>query len=939
MSSGKQTSFQYGEVSPRNHYRSNDATYSNSLHTLKNMNVSRTGGVSRRLGVKNLIISPNQDNVAEEHSAYQHSKIFSFPYTKYGKDKLGYINIGYQSITTGQLYITIWDEASMFGTFIYSSTLFYCAEENFSKIKVEKIDDSIYIHGIGNLSGDQVMAVIDDLTLDSIYTPDLALKEFQMPGVPISSLPLVITAKDLGNVTFNFYTAAQYLITVVLEDGREIPFLRHVSSRGSFITPPLIAGDIILAGDGVVNSFQDQISMPGDQSLQAKHVNIYSAELATTHVGDFKLVGRIAVSPAGSTPVTTPPATEFVFAEFIDVGASIASITPPIDFSSFNYVGFGTYAYSVLDTSCSCMYQSRHIIGVDGQRGTRSPYDKTGSMLVSKVGGVKQLAPPIVYRDTEAFSMNVPVEDGTSVVQLITAERLMAFTKKAAYVIAGGDAGVLTPTTIMPLKISSEGSSEYVKPVLCGVYVIYLNANHTKLMAVAFGEQSSVSVAEIGALSEHLLEGDKFVEMIKLPGPDDRVMLLRLSGTAVIVNIGGQGTAGFSEFELGSEGIIESMCYIGDITAPTVMLSVARNGIRTFETIGYKDNIYEKSNVLTHLDSAIFHGYKLLQLTTEGYPRVGGFQDNVEYTPYYEYLNISSLTNYNAGTDLSIAIEATNLLGYYTPFGNSGYAKAKCIYEESGETRFLYLTVDLSTHSWDGTNHNYTAKADIDIPAYLQNVGGMASITTPERNKRMSRFLAAYENISSGVSALDITGIAALYKSLSGVLVPSSAGSQPVAVIGDGRVMSSPLNQYMNTLNLECFDSGGSIYVVKLDLPEPTTLIEIGAPYQSTFQTLPIEVGGEKTLSDDKKIVSKVGVAIYKTVGGFVGDPSATIENMAPLITRDDLDPSKVDEGFSGHLAPIIPSKWTKEGMIKVVQYDPSPMTILSVYPKGQAGD
>ena len=85
--------------------------------------------------------------------------------------------------------------------------------------------------------------------------------------------------------------------------------------------------------------------------------------------------------------------------------------------------------------------------------------------------------------------------------------------------------------------------------------------------------------------------------------------------------------------------------------------------------------------------------------------------------------------------------------------------------------------------------------------------------------------------------------------------------------------------------------------------------------------------------------MDKIGIALYNTVGGFAGLPDKELKDMAPIVTRDDLNMGNPDLGFSGYVAPRMPSQWDKVGMCKIRQVDSRPMTILSVYPKGMAGD
>lgn len=66
MASGKQTSFQYGEVSPSLKFKSDEVSYSQGLGKVRNMYVRRTGGASNRAGLKYLGPAISQYDIPTE---------------------------------------------------------------------------------------------------------------------------------------------------------------------------------------------------------------------------------------------------------------------------------------------------------------------------------------------------------------------------------------------------------------------------------------------------------------------------------------------------------------------------------------------------------------------------------------------------------------------------------------------------------------------------------------------------------------------------------------------------------------------------------------------------------------------------------------------------------------------------------------------------------
>ena len=657
-------------------------------------------------------------------------------------------------------------------------------------------------------------------------------------------------------------------------------------------------------------------------------MNIYRAPITASSASAGSMILAAKLPSAFNSTQDNPVTTYFYNVSFNDTGASTPLVTPPVDFKMFIE---RSGEFPLEGTSCSAIYQGRHIIGFDR---FDNPNIRPGEMAVSRAGGISQIARPIINRNIEGFSMSIPIGDGSPVRQLISAERVISFSDNGTYVIQGGDNGILTPTSINPIKLSSEGASAVVAPVKINQNVIYLNSKHTKLMAVFFGDSYQAGVIEIGKLSEHLLQGEKFIEMNVLPGADNVILLLKQSGDLISVTLNDDGAAGFSRIELEGDKV-ESMTLQGEPNKEALLLSVIRNGVRYWATIGDNSSI-DEIRVQSYANAAAQIGYRLLRATSFGYPKIGVIGDQFpdpESQIFYEYFNITTTSDYLAGSELTLdsIVEIGAAESEFT------LKHIKYFYIEDNETKFLNITLTnagvFGAGSW-----TYTAVADLDIPPYLQDVENNFALPLIERRQRGSRWLKAFTRITSTSGAEYVAGIGSLYLMLKDGSevnpVVVADGEVPVSVFADGSIYSSPLNYQMATLNI--VRAGGFPY---LDLPEPVTFAEIGIPFEAHMQTLPIEAGEGRTLTDDKKIVDKVGMGVYNTIGGYVGVPGVALEKMVSIKTRDNINMGEPDAGLTGYTAPIIPNEWTKEGMIKIVQVDPTPMTILSVYPKGLAGD
>jgi hypothetical protein len=213
-----------------------------------------------------------------------------------------------------------------------------------------------------------------------------------------------------------------------------------------------------------------------------------------------------------------------------------------------------------------------------------------------------------------------------------------------------------------------------------------------------------------------------------------------------------------------------------------------------------------------------------------------------------------------------------------------------------------------------------------DVPTTLQNTDAQ-SITTFEKKQKKTRWLPAFNKITGDDALL-------------GPWIASNSGANPVSVVADGIVLSSPNNPNKSSLYIT------EVMGVKtLELGDYYSWGYVGVPYTSEFETLDIEHSDQKTLSEDKKLINAVGVGFNQTRGGFFGLPtkeypknSNPIEQMEEIIYREDSSFNEETGYLSGYLEVKFPTAYTKSGRVNIKHVDPTPISILSVYPKGISG-
>jgi hypothetical protein len=989
----------------------------------------------------------------------------------------------------------------------------------------------------------------------------------------------------------------------------EIPRLRFVTNAtindaGFFPLASLTEPVIALPGGqaGIISGFRHIYNTNEVEVSNLISINIYRAPVNTsiTTVASYELAFKLPVRKDGiaSPPnIATPRILEI---QIVDAGVGDPSITPEIDFSIFT----AAQQY-LIGASCSAYYQERHITAfsdfINEQLGP-------GDIAVTTLGKAMGFQRPTILRAAGAFGFRVPTDDGSPVRKLVAGERLVAMTDNGTYVIQGGEQGILTPFEINPVKISSEGSSKFVEPLVIGNNIIYVNSSHKKLLRVVFGDNFRAGVQELSRFSDDFLDGREIIEMEKFPTRDDVAILLRGDGTLFAVTISEEGVAGFADIDLGDIKI-ETMYITGVTTDPVLVFVGIVNGIRAQFTVNDEEDL-NAFRSLVNTNMAIEYGTRFLELTDQGYLKISPFSDTISdpaTRTKIETLNISSATDYNAGTTLTITSDIlldapASQFDIFESY-NMQYDRIAYFYDDAdGVEQFFYINIDPATRSGSGP-FVYEAVASDDIPGYLQNVQGQ-SLTNNEKAQLQSRWLYATRRLRAKEESSNV-GIWALYLLLKegATATPvTPPGAVDVAVRADGVVYSSPLNPNL-TPNLainsvvnppvsptdvsellfwldaevgpvttgsrvtewsdrsgnnfgvasdqlpttstapilvssdpnlggkpyiaftpgeaafevpvglsqaivganglttivvvkKSTDTGGAgifgfqahgnnhfmrgsiasdqqftsfskpindesganwgqttpsgpipqdtwlIYEINvnlltnnqdsytnnsdadwnnptvdfvtetfstdnfgnqsrnrvgatqngstgevdiaelityrksitqaerdviieyfntkygfdipyviappsqaenifIDLPDFVTYIEAGVPFESTMETLRIERGDGTTLSDDRKIINKVGLAVYNTQNGFVGPATAAdLMEMSPLVTREcTCDLSSPDGLYTGHIPIFIPGEWTEDGKVKVTQVDPSPMTILSIYPKGLVGD
>lgn len=155
---------------------------------------------------------------------------------------------------------------------------------------------------------------------------------------------------------------------------------------------------------------------------------------------------------------------------------------------------------------------------------------------------------------------------------------------------------------------------------------------------------------------------------------------------------------------------------------------------------------------------------------------------------------------------------------------------------------------------------------------------------------------------------------------------------QSVSVFADGFVVANPNNDAYDVLTV----SSGA-----LNLDKHYAVVHVGLPYISDIETLDIDTPQGETLSDKRKLVSKVSIFVEKSRGIWAGPKPPSDDDTDPL---EDLYELKIrnDESYdepvalqTGVVDINIKAEWSSGGRVFIRQVDPVPLAVLAVVPSG----
>jgi len=823
MSSGKQLSFSFGEVSPSLRFRANVSFYSQALSLLLNGYVRKSGGVSNRPGTLFISKPSHQSSIP---TATTEVGVRLFPFT--AEDGTNYVFQLRDTIEVvngvGTPLVVIAEDgtesdmvADPLSTVSPSIVNLSLTDVDLSSASITTLGNSAIIN-YETISDGSVLPLYfpEGLRIPAHLVVRLDAGVFYYntqieESVAIGTAAAFTKGTSYGIAPTNI--PVSYLVLQEHTDGSEVQWQQQDFADGhphSGLSTTLVLD--AQSGEGI------------------KQYNIYRAAGPAAH---YSLVGRIPPSSAG--------------AEFRDYLVSPdITVQPPTDDSMI---------LSVANMRKMVYYKERAIaVFARDILNPVTPRRIEGQVGVSKLGAPKMFRRPLTPNNVDAFSFTIPSDKLSRITNALVMNRLILFTKDNTFSIRGGEGGVLTPQTINPEHIYGEGCTPHVSPVAVGSRGFYISYDKSKLLAIKFSQDdsSAAAVGDVSTLSDHLFEKRDIRRLAIVNAGDNVLWILKKDGTLISLTISEEGSVqGYARHD--TDGFIEDICvqytearlYPADYDTqkiPMLYMSVIREGVRYYERMAVRDDIDQDRYL--YADAAVVFGDK--------------FQDETDETNMH--INISAdqdtitddlpTGDFSAGQVLTLTDMAD--LG---EFSADWEGRVYDFFYGTDFTSSVRLYIDTYVDPI-----TLLAHCEQDIPVALQDINVQdetedgVPLTYEDKLERQMKFLRAFNQI---------TGLTHL-------------AEKDVSVYADGIIVASPNNPTKTVLTV---DVNGV-----LDLPTYYNRGYVGLPYTMEMETLNIEASDDRTLMDSGKLINKVGIALRNTIGGYIGQTGTTdLENMEEI--------------------------------------------------------
>lgn len=232
------------------------------------------------------------------------------------------------------------------------------------------------------------------------------------------------------------------------------------------------------------------------------------------------------------------------------------------------------------------------------------------------------------------------------------------------------------------------------------------------------------------------------------------------------------------------------------------------------------------------------------------------------------------------------------------------------------------VTYELS----DGVNWNYpetlTLTSSSGASFSVADVGRQVHFRDPTTEALLRLDITAYVSgdvvdvvpigvVPVGLRDTPTTDWALALKTFGGL---SHLEGKSVAILADGSVVG-----------------GKTVVAGTVTLQSHAAVAQIGLPYVSDLETLAVNISGQETLLDKKKIVTSITLMVEESRGIFAGKDADSLFERKQRIDEHYNEPTRL---LTGAAKINIENNWEGQGQVFIRQVDPLPLTILGIIPE-----
>jgi hypothetical protein len=478
---------------------------------------------------------------------------------------------------------------------------------------------------------------------------------------------------------------------------------------------------------------------------------------------------------------------------------------------------------------------------------------------------------------------------------------LLMLTAGSELYIQGNGTGVVTPSAINA-SVQSQYGANPLRPLRLADTVIFNQALGSFVRDLAFDFViNGYRGNDLTVFSSHLVEGFSLVDWDFQKIPDSIVWAVRNDGVLLgLTYMREQQVFAWHRHDF-TNGTVENVCCIPENGNYAVYLCIKR--IINGATVRYIERMSSRiwSDILnaTYLDCfSSFNGTNTgsnqMILTVPG----GGAFDGTS-SAYQQHLTLSCTQ----------------------PFFTSAMVGNQILLSDSNFIKNQGNMVDPEN---DGSSYALSTSGNQIRCTILSFTSSTQVTITP--NKAVPVSLQAIYLTTWSRAVQKVTGLNYLI-------------GQQVAVWADRFVVGSPFNNQISTVYTVAADGS-------LTLDQPYSVIFVGLPMVSDFETLDMETAFGETIISKRKKVSRVALHLYQTRTLFAGseNPDTNQTNLKndPLWQLFELQLGEnratydqAPELITSQEYVHVDSEWNKNGRIFIRDVDPVPSTILAVSPFG----